>query len=64
MENTLPHTENASILVTGSSLLNTFDRFEEMEAMAQSVLAAYYLGNLVHISDSEVEEINVAFGFD
>ena len=33
-----------------------------MEATAQSVLAAYYLGNLVHISDSEVEEINVAFG--
>jgi L-fuculose-phosphate aldolase len=53
--------ENAQILVTGNSLLHAFDRLEVAEATAQSILAALDLSGLVHISDSEVEEINIAF---
>jgi len=53
--------ENAQILVTGSSLLHAFDRLEVAEATAQSILAARDIGDLVHISDEEVEEINTAF---
>jgi len=53
--------ENASILVTGNSLLHAFDRLEVTEATAQSILASHDLGELVHISDSEVEEINKTF---
>ena len=56
--------ENASILATGNSLLSAFDRLEVMEATAQSILAARDLGSLVHISDSEVEDINAAFGLN
>jgi L-fuculose-phosphate aldolase len=53
--------ENNQILVTGNSLLNAFDRLEVTEVTAHSILAARDLGDLVHISDSEVEEINAAF---
>ena len=53
--------ENASILVTGNSLLHAFDRLEVTEATAQSILASHDLGDLVHISDSEIDEINIAF---
>ena len=53
--------ENNQILATGSSLLNAFDRLEVTEATAHSILAARDLGDLVHISDSEIEEINKAF---
>ena len=54
--------ENSSILVTGTSLINAFDRLEVTEATAHSVIAAADIGPLVHISDDEVEEINQAFG--
>lgn len=54
--------ENNQILATGTSLLHAFDRLEVMEATAHSILAARDLGELVHISDREVAEINDAFG--
>jgi len=53
--------ENAQILVTGNSLLHAFDRLEVTEATAQSILASHDLGNIVHISDDEIEEINKVF---
>jgi len=53
--------ENAQILVTGNSLLHAFDRLEVAEATAQSILAARDIGDLVHISDEEIKEINTAF---
>jgi len=56
--------ENAQILATGRSLLHAFDRLEVTEATAQSILAANDLGDLVHISDGEVEEINKAFDLE
>ncbi len=53
--------ENNQILVTGNSLLNAFDRLEVAEATAHSILLAKELGQLKHISDQEVKDINKAF---
>jgi len=56
--------ENATILATGTSLLHAFDRLEVCEATAQAIIVARDLGDLVHISDKEVEDINRAFNLD
>ena len=53
--------ENNQILVTGNSLIGAFDRLEVIDATAHSILAAIDIGPIVHISDTEVEEINQAF---
>jgi L-fuculose-phosphate aldolase len=53
--------ENDCILVTGSSLLQAFDRLEVADATAQSLLLSKDLGTVVHISQGEVEEINRVF---
>lgn len=53
--------ENNQILVTGTSLLNAFDRLEVIEATAHSIIAAIDIGPLVHISPDEIKEIDVAF---
>lgn len=53
--------ENDCIMVTGSSLLNAFDRLEVAEFTAKSIISSKGLGNIVHIADSEIEDINVAF---
>ncbi len=53
--------ENNQILCTGNSLLNAFDRLEVTEATAHSILSAMDIAPLVHISDSEVAEIDKAF---
>lgn len=54
--------ENNQIIATGTSLLHAFDRLEVMEATAHSILAAKDLGDLIHISESEVKDIDQAFG--
>jgi len=56
--------ENASILATGSSLLNAFDRLEVIEATAQSILCAHDLGDIVHITDNDIKEIKTTFHLD
>ncbi|MCL1844232.1 MAG: class II aldolase/adducin family protein [Defluviitaleaceae bacterium] len=53
--------ENSQILATGDSLIKAFDRLEVAEATARSIIAAKHIGEIQHISESEVEEINVAF---
>ncbi len=53
--------ENDCVIVTGSSLLNAFDRLEVAEFTAKSVIASRSLGNIVHIGDAEIGEINEAF---
>lgn len=53
--------ENNQILATGSSLLDAFDRLEVCEATAHSIIAAKDIGEMVHISDEEIREIDVAF---
>lgn len=53
--------ENDCILVTGNSLMNAFDRLEVAEFTARSILATGTLGDIAHIEDKEVADINVAF---
>jgi L-fuculose-phosphate aldolase len=52
---------NDSVVVTGDSLLQTFDRLEVAEFSAKSLVMANAIGTLSPISDSEVEDLRVAF---
>jgi len=53
--------ENDCVIVTGSSLLNAFDRLEVAEYSAKAIIAAKDLGELVTINDEQVAEIEKAF---
>ncbi|GHU99633.1 L-fuculose-phosphate aldolase [Clostridia bacterium] len=53
--------ENDSLLVTGKSLLNCFDKLEVSEFTAKTLISAKNIGEPVKISDAEVLEINKAF---
>jgi L-fuculose-phosphate aldolase len=53
--------ENDCIIVTGSSLLNAFDRLEVAEYSAKAIIASRMLGSMVAINDSQVKEIDEAF---
>ena len=56
--------ENDCVIVTGANLLGAFDRLEVMESTANSILNAHELGEMVHISDKEIEDLKVAFNFE
>lgn len=53
--------ENNCVIVTGKSLLEAFDRLEVAEYSAKSVLAARALGDIVHIDDSCIRDLEIAF---
>ncbi len=53
--------ENDSVIVTGLSLLQAFDRLEVLEATAHSIIDSSRIGKIVHITDEEVEDIKKAF---
>ncbi|MCM8899646.1 class II aldolase/adducin family protein [Caldicoprobacter algeriensis] len=53
--------ENDCVIVTGSSLLNAFDKLEVAEYSAKAIIAARDLGELVTINDEQVAEIEKAF---
>lgn len=53
--------ENDCVIVTGGSLLQAFDRLEVMESTANSIINSKDIGEIVHISDNEIEEIKTAF---
>ena len=53
--------ENDCVIVTGGNLLNAFDRLEVAEFTAKSIIASRNLGEIVHIDDAEIAEINKAF---
>lgn len=53
--------ENDCVIVTGSTLLQAFDRLEVMESTAHSIIESKELGDIVHISTSEVEDLKRAF---
>ncbi len=52
---------NDSVLVTGDKLLGTFDRLEVAEFSAKSLTMGASLGDLVPISDDQVEELRKKF---
>ncbi len=53
--------ENDCVIVTGESLLQAFDRLEVMESTAHSIIDTADVGQIVHISQQEVEDLKVAF---
>ena len=53
--------ENNCVIVTGSTLLQAFDRLEVMESTAHSIINAAAVGQVVHISKEEVEDLKKAF---
>lgn len=55
--------ENDCVIVTGTSLLNAFDKLEVMEYSAKAVVSSKALGEIVSISDGEVKDLREAFHF-
>ena len=53
--------ENDCVVVTGGSLLQAFDRLEVMESTAHSIINASAVGDIVHISKAEIEDLKKAF---
>lgn len=53
--------ENDCVIVTGESLLQAFDRLEVMESTAHSIINSTAIGDIVHITQDEVEDLKVAF---
>jgi len=52
---------NDCVIVTGQSLLNTFDRLEVAEYSAKAVISARSIGSVIHMEDARIREIEVAF---
>lgn len=55
---------NDCLIVTGSSLLNAFDRLEVSEYTAKAIIASRELGDIVQIDDAQIDDIEVAFKLD
>jgi len=55
---------NDCLIVTGSSLLNAFDRLEVAEYTAMAIIASKDLGEIVKIDDAKIEELEIAFKLD
>lgn len=53
--------ENDCVIVTGQSLLNAFDRLEVAEYSAQAIIQSTAIGDVVHIDDRHIKDIDVAF---
>jgi len=53
--------QNDTILVTGTSLVNAFDRLEVMEATAHSIIDARAIGAVAHISGRQILDIENAY---
>ena len=55
--------ENDCVIVTGSNLINAFDKLEVMEYSAKAIVSSKALGNIVSITDEEVKDLREAFNF-
>ncbi|MGM9935885.1 MAG: class II aldolase/adducin family protein, partial [Candidatus Ornithomonoglobus sp.] len=53
--------KNDCAIITGSSLLNAFDRLEVAEYSARAIIATRDLGEVVAINNQEIDDIEVAF---
>lgn len=53
--------QNDGVLVTGSSVLDTFDRLEVLEATAEAIISAKPIGKLNVMPDSVIQELREEF---
>ncbi|MEM9646087.1 MAG: class II aldolase/adducin family protein, partial [Planctomycetota bacterium] len=54
--------ENDGILVTGSSVLDVFDRLEVLESTAEAVINAKAIGEVRRMPSKVIEELKTTFG--
>lgn len=54
--------ENDGVIVTGRSILDTFDRLEVLESTAEAVINAKAIGEVMTMPDSVIDELKSAFG--
>ena len=54
--------ENDGVLVTGSSVLDAFDRLEVLESTAEAVINARAIGEVAAMPDAVIRELRAAFG--
>ena len=55
--------ENDCVIVTGSSLINAFDKLDVMEYSAKAIVSSKVLGDIVAITDDEINDLRAAFHF-
>jgi len=53
--------EDDCVIVTGNSLLQAFDRLEVLESTAHSIINSCSLGEIVHITGQEINDLKAAF---
>ena len=53
--------ENDGVIVTGRSVLDTFDRLEVLESTAEAVINARAVGDISTMPDSVINELRAAF---
>ncbi|MFN3150388.1 hypothetical protein [Bremerella sp.] len=53
--------ENDGVLVTGSSVLDAFDRLEVLEATSEAVINATSIGEVSAMSQSVIDELRSTF---
>ena len=53
--------ENDGVLVTGSSVLDAFDRLEVLESTAEAVINARAIGEVSTMPDTVISELREAF---
>ena len=56
--------ENDGVLVTGSTVLDAFDRLEVLESTAEALINARAIGAVSAMSDHVIEELSDAFGLN
>ena len=56
--------ENDGVLVTGSSVLDAFDRLEVLESTAEAVINARAIGDVSVMPESVIAELRSAFNLD
>jgi L-fuculose-phosphate aldolase len=56
--------ENDGVLVTGSSILDTFDRLEVLETTAEAIINSRPLGAISPMSAAVIDELKSAFGME
>lgn len=56
--------QNDGVLVTGSTVLDTFDRLEVLESTAEAVINARAIGKVSAMSDEVIDELCTAFNLN
>ena len=53
--------DNKCVIVAGNTLLNAFDKLEVLDYSARAIIASRDIGEIIHISPEEVNDIETAF---